>query len=96
MKRKKDGKFIELPESAKPKHPVTKRNERNAWTKEEMKELKQLIKENTPTRVISVKMGRSEYAIRAKVKSEGLSLMPINRSPYNRRKSSGRSSEARA
>lgn len=73
----------------KPKSPpgTTKstRNNGEPWTKENVKELKMLIKENTPTRVIGLKLGRTEASIRGKVRTEGLSLMPVNRSPYNRR-----------
>jgi hypothetical protein len=48
-----------------------------------------LVKQNTPTRVIGLKLGRTEASVRGKARTEGISLMPPNRSPYNR--SSGRS-----
>lgn len=73
----------------KPKSPpgTTKstRNTGEPWTKENVKELKMLVKQNTPTRVIGLKLGRTEASVRSKVRMEGLSLMPPNRSPYNRR-----------
>jgi hypothetical protein len=40
--------------------------------------------------VISLKMGRTPTAIRGKAQREGISLKPANRSPYNRKKSTGR------
>jgi hypothetical protein len=77
----------------KPKSPpgTTKstRNNGEPWTKDNVKELKMLVKENTPTRVIGLKLGRTEASVRGKARTEGISLMPPNRSPYNR--SSGRS-----
>lgn len=62
------------------------RNNREPWTKENLKELKQLAKTNTPTRVIGLKLGRTEAAIRGKARSEGVSLKPANRSPYGKAK----------
>lgn len=61
------------------------RNSGNSWTPQEVKQLKQLSKENTPTRVIGLKMGRTEGAIRNKASEEGVSLKPTNQSPYNKR-----------
>jgi len=48
-------------------------------------ELKQLAKGNTPIGVLSLKLSRPPEAIRSKARREGISLKPINRSPYNRR-----------
>ena len=62
------------------------KNHNKPWTGDHLKEMKQLIKENTPTRVMGLKMGRSEDSIRAKAQAEGLSLKPVNQSPYNRQK----------
>ncbi len=42
------------------------RNAGTAWTPTQVKELRQLAKENTPTRVIGLKLGRTENAVRAK------------------------------
>jgi len=47
-----------------------------------VKALKQLVKENTPTRVIGLKLGRSATAIYSKAQREGISLKPTNQSPY--------------
>lgn len=57
-----------------------------AWTTAQVKELKTLARGNTPTRVIGLKLQRSETSIRSKAQREGISLKPANRSPYNRRK----------
>ncbi|MEU4603757.1 hypothetical protein AB0F43_12315 [Kribbella sp. NPDC023972] len=37
---------------------------------------------NIPTGVRSIKLGRSEDAIRANAEAEGISLAPANRPPY--------------
>jgi len=61
-------------------------NHGKQWTPADVKQLKQLAKENTPTRVIGLKMGRTEDAVRAKAGENDVSLKPTNQSPYNRRK----------
>ena len=66
-------------------HPKYKRNMKKEWTSQEVRTLKELAKGNTPTGVISLKMGRTPIAIRGKAQREGISLMPANRSPYTRR-----------
>jgi hypothetical protein len=63
----------------------TPKNHGKAWTPAQVKELKQLARENTPTRVIGIKVGRTEDSVRGKASSEGISLKPTNQSPYNRR-----------
>jgi hypothetical protein len=70
------------PRKANPKY---KRRSREPWSSNELRELKQLAKGNTPTGVISLKLQRPPAAIRSKAQREGISLMPANRSPYNRR-----------
>ena len=62
------------------------RNNGEPWSRADIKELKSLAKQNTPTRVIGLKLGRTEAAIRGKVRTEGLSLKPANQSPYTRKK----------
>ena len=62
------------------------RNTGTAWTPAQVKELRQLAKENTPTRVIGLKLGRTEDAVRAKASEEGISLKPTNQSPYGTQK----------
>jgi hypothetical protein len=61
-------------------------NSGKPWTSSTVRELKHLVKENTPTRVIGLKMGRTLEAIYGKASQEGISLKPTNQSPYNRRK----------
>lgn len=62
------------------------RNSGKHWDPADEKELKKMAKENTPTRVIGFKLGRTEAAIRAKAQELDVSLKPTNQSPYNRRK----------
>ena len=57
------------------------RSNPRSWSKDDIKQLKTLIKQNTPTRLIALKLKRTEPAVRWKVHSEGLSLRPTNRSP---------------
>ena len=61
------------------------RNTGKQWSSKEEYQLKQLVKENTPTRVIGLKLGRPENGVRAKASNLGVSLKPTNQSPYNRR-----------
>ena len=62
------------------------KNNGKTWTSQDVRELKNLANHNTPTRVIGLKMGRTESSIQSKASSEGISLKPTNQSPYNRRK----------
>ncbi len=62
------------------------RNSGRPWTPQEVRALKMLARENTPTRVISLKMGRTKPAVYSKASQENISLKPINQSPYNRRR----------
>lgn len=59
-------------------------NHGKQWKPAEVKTLKQLAKENTPTRIIALKTGRTEDAVRSKASEENVSLKPVNQSPYNR------------
>ena len=54
---------------------------RRDWSNDELKQMKTLIRQNTPTRLIAMKLKRSEPSVRYKAQSEGLSLRPTNRSP---------------
>jgi len=56
-------------------------NDGKPWSADELQILKTLITENTPTSLIAMKLRRTEDSIRDKVKSEGFSLAPTNRSP---------------
>jgi hypothetical protein len=61
-------------------------NDGKQWTASEVQKLKNLAQENTPTRVIGLKLGRTENAIYSKASETDISLKPTNQSPYNRRK----------
>ncbi len=63
---------------------LSNRNSGKPWSSSDVRELVDLAKHNTPTRVIGLKLGRTEAAIYAKASSEGISLKPTNQSPYNR------------
>ena len=62
------------------------RNTGKQWAPAEVKTLKTLAKGNTPTRVIGLKLGRTEESISSKASNENISLKPVNQPPYNRRK----------
>jgi hypothetical protein len=60
------------------------RNTGKPWRRSDVQRLRQLAKENTPTRVIGLKLGRTEGGVRSKASDKGISLKPTNQSPYNR------------
>jgi hypothetical protein len=62
------------------------RNSGNSWKPAEITQLRQESRQNTPTRVIGLHLGRTENAVRNKASEEGISLKPTNQSPYNRQK----------
>ena len=62
-------------------------NHGNPWTPEDVKNLEKLADQNTPTRVIALKLKRTEDAVRSKASEEEISLKPTNQSPYNRKQS---------
>jgi hypothetical protein len=66
--------------------PKSTRNTGKNWTQSDVSELRKLARQNTPTRVIGLKLGRTENAVRTKASSKGISLKPTNQSPYNKRK----------
>lgn len=61
------------------------RNSGKQWTDKEIVTLKQLAKQNTPTRVIGLKLGRTPGAVSNMAYEEGISLKPVNRSPYGKK-----------
>lgn len=61
-------------------------NHGKQWTSQDVSQLKSLAKENTPTRVAGLKLGRTPEAVQAKASELGVSLKPTNQSPYNRTK----------
>jgi hypothetical protein len=70
----------------KKKNPKYTQRTGTSWSAHEMRDLKAMAKSNTPTRVIGLKLQRSETSVRSKAQREGISLKPVNQSPYNRRK----------
>ena len=56
------------------------------WTTTQLKQLRQLARQNTPTRVIGIKLGRTENAVRTKASEKGVSLKLKSQSSYYRRK----------
>ena len=67
-------------------HHKYKKHLGEAWSKSDVRMLRQLARRNTPTGVISLKLGRTPTAIRGKAQRERISLKPANRSPYSRRR----------
>jgi hypothetical protein len=61
---------------------TTPKNHGKPWTSAQVQQLQTLAKGNTPTRVIGLKLGRTEDAINSKASEEGISLRPVNQSPY--------------
>lgn len=61
-------------------------NHGKEWTPAQEKQLRELAEQNTPTRVIGLKLGRTEGAVRSKAAEEGISLKPVNQSPYGTQK----------
>lgn len=62
------------------------RNSGKQWSQNDVRQLRELAAENTPTRVIGLKLGRTAAAVQSKAHEQGVSLKPTNQSPYNRRK----------
>ncbi len=62
------------------------KNSGKTWTDEEVKKLKKLADKNTPTGLIAWNLGRTKKAVNSKAQEKKISLKPVNRSPYNRRK----------
>jgi hypothetical protein len=62
------------------------RNSGNPWTPTELRTLRDLAGGNTPTRVIGLKLGRTPGAVQTKASERGVSLKPVNQSPYGTRK----------
>jgi hypothetical protein len=57
-------------------------NNSREWTSEQVDLLRELAGGNTPVGVMSIKLRRSEDAIRSKAHAEGITLAPPNRPPY--------------
>lgn len=62
------------------------RNSGKHWTAQEVRQLRTLANQNTPTRVIGLKLGRPVAGVYSKASEERISLKPTNQSPYGSRK----------
>ena len=56
------------------------------WTATQVRQLRQLASQHTPTRVIGLKLGRTENAIRTKASEKGVSLKSRTQSSFYTRK----------
>ena len=66
--------------------PKYTRNTGKNWTEREVSQLRTLAKENTPTRVIGLKLGRTVNSVRSKAVDKRISLKPTNQAPNKGRK----------
>ena len=73
-------------ESGEREMPKSTRNTGKPWTSSDVAKVRELARQNTPTRVIGLKTGRTADAIYKKASEKGIPLKPTNQSPYNRRK----------
>lgn len=62
------------------------RNTGTRWTPASVRALRELAHQNTPTRVIGLKLGRTPEAVYTRAAAEGISLKPTNQSPYGRKR----------
>lgn len=53
--------------------PKKPENHGKPWTDKQVQQLEKLVHQNTPTRVIGFKLGRTEDAIRSKASEEDIS-----------------------
>jgi hypothetical protein len=61
------------------------RNSGKPWTTQDIRSIRKMVKEHTPTRVMSMTLGRTEAAIYVKASQEGISLRRIARGNGRRR-----------
>jgi hypothetical protein len=61
-------------------------NHGKTWTSGDDRQLRELARGNTPTRVIGLKMGRTPGAVQNHASELDLSLKPTNQSPYGTKK----------
>ena len=61
-------------------------NSGKPWNSGARAELAGLAAKNTPTRVIAMKVGRSPDAVSSQASKQGVSLKPVNQSPYGTQK----------
>lgn len=63
--------------------PKYTRNTGKPITPAVVRQVRQLAGENTPTRVIGLKTGRTENSVRSIASDNKISLKPTNQSPYD-------------
>ena len=61
-------------------------NHGKPWTKQDVQQLGQLAKGNTPTRIIALKLGRTPASVYGEASKEDISLAPTNQRPYGTKK----------
>ncbi|MBA3021736.1 hypothetical protein [Propionicimonas sp.] len=59
-------------------------NHGKSWTPTDNRQLRQLAGQNTPTRVIGLKMDRTAEAVQSHASEIGVSLKPTNQAPYGK------------
>lgn len=57
------------------------KNHREPWTSVDDQTLRKLARENTPTRVMGIKLGRTPAAVQAHAGEKKISLKPVNQRP---------------
>ncbi len=57
-------------------------NSGKLWTPSQVRQIEELVAQNTPTRIIALKLGRTPASIQTKASEENISLKPTNQSPY--------------
>ena len=77
---------LNVGETKEPQMSKSTRNSGTRWSSGDERQLRQLANQNTPTRVMGFKLGRTAEAVQAKASDMGVSLKPVNQSPYNRQK----------
>ena len=60
----------------------TPSNHGKPWSSTDDAQLRQLAQGNTPTRLMGLKLGRTEDAVRSHASDLDVSLKPTNQSPY--------------
>src|SRR5262245_27494063 len=74
---------VEVEISLKKSESTTNKGKR--WTATQVRQLCQLARKNTPTRVIGLRLGRTENAVRTKASEKGVSLKSRNQTSLYRR-----------
>lgn len=62
------------------------RNTGKAWEQQDVRQLRQLVRENAPASVIGLKLGRTPRAVQTKASKEGVSMKPASKAPHKRKK----------